>query len=400
MMERWLGTALAVLFLATPAMAQQLEFGGEVRPRFEIRDPVLTAGALGTQEFTSMRTRASLSVTLDRDVRSFVQFQDVRMFGEETSTMDRQADGLDLHQGWVEIGHAETSDWSIRVGRQEAIYGDQRLVGAVNWAQQARSFDGARVRFRPSSTAVVDGLAFRVSDADFGGADESLYGLYSTLTAAGAVDVYALLNTYALSGIARDRYTLGGSWISSQGPVVWRVQAAYQGGAIESQLTARDISAFMVGGRIGTELADGIEATLWYDYLSGDDDPADDVNRVFSTLFATNHKFYGYMDFFTDIPNHTAQRGLQDLAVKGSYDLGEGRLVGADLHSFHLAAADGVASSHIGEELDLTYRMTYAPGVSLTAGASYFMAADAWSTVLANPDENQVWGYLMLDVMF
>lgn len=56
--------------------------------------------------------------------------------------------------------------------------------------------------------------------------------------------------------------------------------------------------------------------TLWYDHLSGDDDPSDGTVRVFDTLFATNHKFYGLADYFLNIPVQTVGRGLQDLALK------------------------------------------------------------------------------------
>ena len=400
MIGRVMVLALGMMVAAGSTAAQEIELDGQVRPRFEIRDPV---GTLGTVEFTSMRTRAALSVSLDRSVSAFVQLQDVRVFGEETSTLgDFSADGLDLHQGWVELGDAESDRWSIRIGRQEAAYGGERLVGAVNWTQQGRSFDGLRARLRPSDGVVVDGLAFRLGNSFGTGtpADESLYGVYSTLPAAGSLDLYGLLHTRATTVTDLSRVTVGARWVSESDAATWRLEGAYQGGDSEGPIVRRDISAFMLGARVGTRLTDDLGATLWYDYLSGDDDPTDGEIRAFDTLFATNHKFYGYMDLFLNIPVQTAGRGLQDLAVKTSYDLGEGRSLGADLHTFHLAAADGLDTGHIGEELDLTYRWGYAPGVTLTAGVSYFVAADAWSTVLGNPDENQVWGFAMVDVVF
>lgn len=403
MTTRVTGLAVAVLLLAGPAVAQEAELGGQLRPRFEIRDPV--AGA-GTVEFTSMRTRASLGAALAGGVTAFVQLQDVRVFGEEASTLtDYSADGLDLHQGWIELTDTDEDRWSARVGRQETALGGHRLVGTVNWTQQARAFDGARLRVRPSDEVVVDGLAFRIADADgrraVGSpeADYSLYGLYSTFEAAGALDVYALLDTrHAV--VNTQRYTLGARWVSERDALHWRVESAYQLGSRENVALGSDISAFMVGARVGTQVADDLTATLWYDYLSGDDDPVDATDRVFDTLFATNHKFYGFMDLFLNIPVHTNRRGLQDLALKGGYDLGDGRTLGADLHSFHLTATDGLDTGHIGEELDLTYRWGYAPGVAVTSGVSYFLPADAWSTALGNPDENQLWGYVMLDVTF
>ncbi|NIP78292.1 MAG: alginate export family protein, partial [Gemmatimonadetes bacterium] len=103
-----------------------------------------------------------------------VQVQDVRVWGGELGTTDPSADGLDLHQGWLELGDAGSGALSLRVGRQELAYGGERLVGALNWAQQARSFDGARLRLRPSAGLVLDGIGTWIGDEDAGRPDESL----------------------------------------------------------------------------------------------------------------------------------------------------------------------------------------------------------------------------------
>ncbi|MFW6206246.1 MAG: alginate export family protein, partial [Gemmatimonadota bacterium] len=396
-----IGLALVALVLAAPTAAQQLELSGQLRPRFEVRDPV--AGD-GTLEFTTMRTRVGLDIDVAPPISAFIQFQDVRMFGEETNTLtDYTANGFDLHQGWVELGDPSAEGWAVRVGRQEAVYGGERLVGAVNWTQQARSFDGARVRFRPSGTAVIDGLAFRLNDSDAAGiaADRSFYGVHSTLEASGDLDLFGLLTTQDAALQDYELFTVGARWLSGNDNLTWRVEAAYQGGETRGPGTVvTDRSAFLLGGRLGASLTDRLTGTLWYDYLSGDDDPTDGTDRVFDTLFATNHKFYGFMDLFLDIPASTAGRGLQDLAFKTAYDAGEGQTLSADLHVFSVAAKDGIETAHIGEELDVTYRWEYTPGMSFTGGLSYFLAGDAWSDVLGNPDDNQVWGYVMVDVVF
>ncbi len=177
---------------------------------------------------------------------------------------------------------------------------------------------------------------------------------------------------------------------------MWRVEGAYQLGT----RFRNDVAAHLFAARAGTRLGRSLAVTLWYDYLSGDDRPFDDEERVFDTLYATNHKFYGFMDLFLNIPVQTAGRGLQDVALKGAYDLGEDVALAADAHAFLLAATDGLDSGHVGEEVDLSLRWRYAPGVVVSGGLSYFVAGDAWSGALGNDDENQVWTYLMLDVVF
>ena len=49
---------------------------------------------------------------------------------------------MDLHQGWVRVSNGETLDFTM--GRQKWNYGDQRLVGGLEWANNGRAFDGLR----------------------------------------------------------------------------------------------------------------------------------------------------------------------------------------------------------------------------------------------------------------
>jgi hypothetical protein len=401
-----LGVVLAGPSLPAPGVAQDVVLGGELRPRYEARNPVVRDWTdRETRDFVSMRTRASLLASLPRGVRGFVQLQDVREWGADPNTMALRATGLDLHQGWIEIGHEATADLSVRAGRQELVYGEERLVGAVDWAQQARAFNGVRVRARPLGGLVLDGLAMPIGDEDVGepGSGAALYGVYGVLDRVGSLDAYLLYNTEdsrvgepAVTSRVTNQYTVGGRWSAGTAGFTWRLEAALQRGTRMD----RDVSATLVAARLGRALTDRAGLDLWYDRLSGDDDPAAGTIRVFDTLFATNHRFYGSMDLFTDIPVHTAGRGLQDLALKGRYRLLEDVQLALDLHSFRLAATSGEEPSRVGEEADLEARWAYTRGVSLSGGAAYFRPGEAWSAVLGRVDRRSVWGYLMLGVAF
>ena len=58
------------------AVAQDVIFGGQVRPRFESKD---LGGDATARSFTSMRVRADLKAKLEGRVGVFVQIQDVRI---------------------------------------------------------------------------------------------------------------------------------------------------------------------------------------------------------------------------------------------------------------------------------------------------------------------------------
>ncbi len=338
--------AAAAAVFVPPAAAQDITLGGQIRPRYEFRDPVAGEG----DAFTSMRVRAQLSAALDRNVRVFIQVQDVRLWGEETNTLgDFAADGFDLHQGYLEIRRPGAVTLSARVGRQETSFGGQRLVGAVGWAQQGRAFDGVRLGAR-GTFGTVELVGFKLSegsdpdvalDAEFAGVYASLAGIPG-----GTLDVYGLYDRVA-SGTGTSRGTVGARFHRQGNPFTYRIEGAYQFG--KEQLV--DVGAFMVGARVGANLGRG-SVTLWYDYLSGDDAPTDGKTSVFNTLFATNHKFYGFADLFIDIPAHTRGFGLQDIALKTAVTATDRATVMLDVHHFRAASTGTLTSARFGEDTE------------------------------------------------
>ncbi len=355
-----------LLLLGLPAYldaqaTNQITFSGQVRPRLESRTPVDGSW----NGFTSMRVRAALEARLEGNVRVFVQFQDVRLFGEESSTLsDYRADNFDLHQGFVELTDVPSLGGALRVGRQELALGEQRLVGAVNWAQQGRSFDGFRYTAPSMGGMKVDLFAMKLREETSATQDweSSLAGAYGTLPTgeAGSLDVYGLLTTDSREDHSGE-ITFGGLWKGGAGPFDLRLEGSLQTG----QRNGIDVSAYMVGARAGSQIHESVTATLWYDYLSGDDDPGDDEIGVFNTLFATNHGFYGFADYFTGhsgpyrgtgaagrcrevrlrpLPNDGSQGGPPQFPVRGgrgSLHPVPGQRVGPDPYPPALQRPDG-----------------------------------------------------------
>jgi len=348
--------------------------------------------------FTSMRTRAAIAAALEQNVQLFIELQDVRLFGEESHPLfDYSADGLDLHEAFAQLGDFLGEGNWLRVGRQETSLGGQRLVGAVDWAQQGQSFDGARMRTE-GAWGVLDLIAYRTNEsAAGGGVDSELVGAYVVLPTgdAATLDLFTLYRGTA-AGTETDQATSGLRWAGRSGIWNYRAETAIQYGTRADS----DVSAWMFGGRIGTEVADGAgTVTLWYDYLSGDDDPADGTVRVFETLFATNHKFYGFADLFLNIPAHTGGLGLQDLALKGTAQATDDIRLSLDIHTFRLAKQGTISSSHLGEEVDLTGTLQYSREVAFVAGLSFVAQDDAFAEI-GRLAENMWWGYVMMNVTF
>ena len=386
-----------MLAMSVPASlaAQDVSVHGQVRPRTELRD---LGGNAESVAFTSMRVRAGFLASLERAVNVFVQLQDVRLWGEESSTLgDFSADNLDLHQGYLQLGFGDDGQLTAKVGRQETNLGGQRLVGAVGWTQQGRSFDGVRVTGE-HDWGSVDLLAYKLREGDLDGIPESeLLGAYGAFDVhrTSTLDLYVLYNGVSIP-IDTDQATLGARLHGSLDGFTYRGEVSVQRG----QRAGTDVSAYMFGARVGRGFLEGRGTiALWFDYLSGDEDPDDGEIRVFDTLFATNHKFYGFADLFLNIPAHTGGLGLRDAAVKSSYDLSETTRLAADLHHFTLAHQGAFMTSTLGQELDVTFTYRHTGNVGITAGHSIVFADDPMID-LGRAVGTVHFGYIMLDATF
>jgi hypothetical protein len=382
---------------ASRALAQDATLSGQVRPRFEYRDPTQTGGA--AESYTIGRTRLAAEVRLERDIWGFVQLQDVRIWGEESSTAgDFRADGLDLHQGFLQFG-AEDAGRSLRIGRFQQNYGGQRLVGALDWAQQARAFDGARARVRLGDAVTLDGFAFQLSESAsiVRELDATFTGAHAVWEVAGgrSLDLFAFWLDEELAAGDNEILTTGLRYVGDEGPWSYRVEGTLQTG----ERAGRDVQAWMAAVRVGRSLAGGRHTlTAWYDHLSGGA-PDDVDDGAFDTLFGTNHKFYGYADLFLNLPVQTDGRGFRDVALKSTWTLAEGWSLQANLHRFLVDEDAGLDDGHLADELDVVLTHPLVPGLTLSGGLSQVWAGDALGPVRGIA-ENVHFGYLMIDLAF
>lgn len=392
-----LGVSVALLTAATPLFAQQarVTFGGQVRPRMESR----SEGGDTRETFTSMRVRAQIQALLAEGASVFIQVQDVRLFGEETSTLgDFKADAFDLHQGYLELGVLSGIEGSLRVGRQVMAFGEQRLVGSVEWTQQGRSFDGLRYTASPFGALELDLFAMKLQERssaryDFDGEFLGAYGTVD-LKAVGSLDLYGLLTTDSRES-GTDEHTLGALWKGTAGPLTFRFEGSVQGGEREGVA----VSAYMVGARTGLEVRDRASVTFWYDHLSGDPDPDDDEVEVFNTLFATNHAFYGAADYFLNIPVHTGGLGLRDAALKLAVNPSERTGLGVDLHAFSTTEPGDLSTRNLAREIDVTLTHRLDPGLTAVAGFSYVQVQDGMIE-LGRLEDDATWAFVMLNAVF
>ena len=158
----------------------QFTLSGQLRTRTEVRDGLGNLVPKGSKPavFTSQRTRLAFGYKWDR-LTFGVTIQDVRVWGADASSISN-ADGnrLMLHEGWADVMLANKADTtvkfklvdllSIKIGRQELIYDDVRLLGNLDWLQQGRRHDMALLKMVHRGWQVDLGYAYNQNSDAFG----------------------------------------------------------------------------------------------------------------------------------------------------------------------------------------------------------------------------------------
>ena len=352
----------------------------------------------------------------------YAQGQDVREIGSDRPNVIGQMgaegdDSFDLMQGYVEIG--DPKKLSLKIGRQKLTYGDERIIGPLEWANQSRAFDGVKLHieqptwnldiFTASVVMFTDG---KFNESDFINSDSTRDQIFSGAYFSTSVLPFQVTDAYLLhldeSG-GTSFFTLGTRW-KGLAPKLnnwdYTLETAFQFGEVKD----KDLKAF--GGHI--DVGYNFVSTPWkprvgveFNYGTGDSNPKDSDIGTFQNLFPTNHKFYGYMDVFS-------LQNMQNVAINLSASPTDKLKLQVDAHAFWIAdtndswyRANGVAavrpitpgaSTYAGSELDFTATYKASKWLSFQAGYSHFFAGDYLSDTGAKSDADFV--YLQASIDF
>lgn len=403
---------------APAAQPRRVEAGFELRWRNEFRDNADLRPTEDFDHFLGQRLRVHLRVRAHADLSFFLEAQDVWLFGAEHDKVIHDA-ATNLHQLYFDWRLAGSERWELRAGRQELIYGKERLIGAFNWDNVGRSFDAGRLRFHQEAWT-ADFLWGRVVDVRRNGArtrpgHQDLSGVYVTHgTGPARTEIYGLFLRDGLrtaGELARPAettriFTLGFRRVRQpkQG-FRYEVENDWQAGSSgpDRQRAVALVAAagYGWGGRWQPTL--GFE----YDFASGDKNPTDGRAGEFNNLFPTNHLHYGYADL-------VGLRNLHDFRLTASARLHPKLTLQGDYHRFLLARArgpwknaggrvlgfdpTGASGRDLGQEVDLTVRFPVAPHLGFLGGYSLFLPGRF--AMLTRGPEPQHFAYLQTTVSF
>ncbi len=436
----------------------QWDIGGTARVRYEVREGFGIPGVPGSIDFRDHGADVHNNYLMER-IRYRLGYTDKwwSAFVEGRSSLEQsddryayannpavpgtrpargrgpESDTVELHQAYLTLGNHKEFPVSLKLGRQELSYGEERLVGAFGWNNIGRVFDAAKVRwqnawfgadFFTGRVVIPEDGRFNV-DNDY----DWFSGMYATSTAIPKhlLDVYFFSRNSSPDAVAaepspqfpqpsaRDIYTIGFRFKSKPGdlgPWDYLIDSAFQTGNYQDRRLPAgsgrlDHEAYMVvvqGGYTFTDTWAAPRLGLEYAHGSGDSNPLDGKHETFENLFPTNHKFYGYMDFLS-IQNLHNVRGIFQLKPTPRLSLaleGHGFWL-ADTHDNLYTAAGtprgGLAatptgngygvnpsySSFVGSELDVIAGYALTRWAQVEVGYGHFFAGSYIEQSLSAP---------------
>ncbi len=403
---------------ANEVLPSWLRVRGEFRERMEG-----FAGGGFTNELDDLywlsRFRFNATLTPTRLVSFSVQAQDARVADKSVGTTGPPFKGtFDVRAAFADIGDARTRV-TARVGRQELAYGEQRLVGHLNWTNTARTFDAARLTIR-SSRFQVDLLAasvVRVLDGQFdkSGNGNRLVGAYGSSTAIvprSSIEPYVFwkrdinLRTEHNTTDNLSTATIGVRWA---GKLPRRIDYGTEVVVQTGSLGADNVQAWAGHWqlRAGAPTRVPLGLTGEYNYASGDADPTDGTRGTFDQLYPTGHDKYGLADQVGWRNIHHLRTGVDVTPMKAL-------LLTASYHSWWLAerndalynaggaviarAVGGAINRHVGQEIDVQASRPITPQLQLSGGYAYIFPGAFLQQ--ATPGASYGYPYVMATYVF
>ncbi|HEV3224487.1 MAG TPA: alginate export family protein [Puia sp.] len=429
------------IFLAANA---QFSMSGQFRLRTEFRDGQGAPLPEGTNPafFISQRTRLNIGYQMYRLKLGF-SIQDIRVWGQDVSTINRTTiannNGLMLYEAWAEILLTDTSlknkSLSLKIGRQELVYDDQRLIGNLDWLQQGRRFDAAVLKYESGLWKIHLAGAYNQNQENSSGTiyNPTPPGNYTASTNGGTMyksleflyagkklntgnisflffsDQFSKYNSDTLDNVISKTYqsstwsreTTGFYLNNTFHKIGITASAYYQFGKSSS---GQSLSAGLLSGFVQFLFNEKTSAGGGIDFTSGG--TTGSTSNNFDPLYGTPHKFWGFMDYYY-AASPFGKGGLTDYYVKFKRILSDKSLLTIDFHQFSSAAKVLVSSIPVnnksfGQELDFVYSYNLTKEISFEAGYGHY-----WSTALLtsanvknvpNTNSNSNWAYIMINI--
>ncbi len=410
--------AISLFTFSANAQIDSLKINLDFRTRAELDNGQKTLILNHQKPETNVFSRAQLGLDYYwENLELYMSVQDARIWGEVSSTNQRSG-SFNVNEAWAKYSFNQNT--ALKVGRQILSYDDERLIGALDWQMQGRSFDAAKgiFRFSPQSKleTVVTYNNDNIDTNDL--PDREYYSIldgdertkslqiihYEHLFPKASLSFIGVNNVVQnLAGTHFNMLTVGVNAKKYVEKVGFFGSAYWQTG---KNTLGQSKNAYQFSANVDFIPKNYINLVLGTEWLSGTDyntDPTE--NNSFSPLYGTNHKFNGFMDYFF-VGTHFNNVGLKDFYLKASFKFDPKVTLGLNVHAFASNAKLGFDvnnnteySKYLGTEADVVFNYKVAKTFTMQVGHSQMFAADGMKQLknVADPVSTQSWTWVGLN---
>lgn len=407
---------------------ESVKITGMVRLRPEIKEN-FNFDADQRYNFVGQKVWLSAEKEFSDKSKLVITLQDARVWGGQSPTItdtSTEQQATDIREAYVQLKNFLWTPFELKLGRQKLEFGEQMLIGSLDWANVGRSFDGFKLTLDSGinnlqlfSTVIQESNSNDLNNP-VSGTNKHTQGMYLSgfynqlkLHRGFMIDLFGFARNQDMDGHSNQLYT-GGMRLSNRTEAgnkspgeMWfdySLEGAYQGG----QRQGKEIQAYGAVGFIGVKFNLGVKMRIGGQgaYASGDTDANDGKYETFDPLYPTPHYQFGFADM-TSWRNLTGGGAdytiwfTPDLSLKLDYWYAM-RTTGSD--SWYAIGGSANASTALGGERELYQEadvmVNYKPRDYLMFQAGYAYAMRGKAMNLANKSGDYQFGYLMSTFVF
>lgn len=401
---------IGVMALIVQFAQAQFTLEGEFRPRSEYfgNGGNFTGGTFPAQTATDadegfIRTtvRAAIKAKYTAETyTAFINFQEVFAFGDRPQIATAGNGNFRVQEAWADLKLGASS--SLKLGRQPLSYDDQRILGGLGWAQQARTHDAAVYKYKKNKLSL-----------DIGGAlNTTLDEVYNTSALFSYRDMVfvranskgeklnvsflGLVNTFQDSNV-------DGSNKSSL--ITAGIHADYKLGALTltsnlfiqegERLGGVDVKgAYLASLAAAYKLTDKSALIATVERISG----RNSETAAFFPLYGTNHAFNGLIDRFY-VGNHGNAGGLNDFQLSYKTKISGVALTVAGHYFTEQSDLDGMGND-LGSEIDIVLAKKFKEFTVVGGYSHFFEPSDVADIPGVKDTQNWAWAMLVIKPKF
>lgn len=377
-----------------------LDVGGQYRMRFQSERNIRGFGLTGVDDaFLLQRTRLFANAQLTENVRVYGELLDAVSNYENFAPRGIEENRLDMQNLFVDLTllDAASGNLKFRGGRQELLYGSERLISPLDWANARRTFEGYKLMWTGEDwnvdafyTRPVITAANAWDSPDYRQEFSGVWGSYKGIENH-TFDTY-WLSYYNSAGTNSYHYqTTGGRWLGAKDAWLWELEGGIQFG---DNTSGSDHWATFSTTGLGRKFEKRTwKPTVWsyFDYSSGG--ARRGAGEGFNHLFPLAHKYLGFMDLYgrSNICSPNVQVAMQPhekvkmLLWYYYFFLEDVRDTPYNVNMSPFNAANAPASRSLGQEIDLTVTYTLNPRMDVLLGYSHFFSGNYYKQTAGVP---------------